>query len=252
LIEALAAGFSITRLPDYPITQLPNYPITTERRIIFSPEIRRRRIGSAPPEWRVFGEAMARTHPDRAAQIRFASAQAIRDEIAHEVPLYKGIETLTVKGDHIQWGGRTLYADGRFATPDGKAHFTPAPAPTSVPAASDAAAPAFRVSTRRGKQFNTMVQREVDPLTGARRDAVFISPGDLDRLRLPEGTRVELRSPNGSFSGCLKPVAITPGNLEVHGPEGNTLLSAAAIDPESMEPDFNATVTLHVEPADRP
>ena len=37
---------------------------------------------------------MARAFPERAAQIRFESAQAIRDEIARAVPLYAGIETL--------------------------------------------------------------------------------------------------------------------------------------------------------------
>ncbi len=225
---------------------------STERRIIFSPEIPGRRIGSAQPEWWAFGEAMARVRRDRAAQIRFASAQAIRDEIARAVPLYTGIETLRSKGDQIQWGGRTLYAGGRFATPDGKAHFTvtsmrPSPA---IPAAglSDRT---FRVSTRRGKQFNSMIQREFDPLTGARRDDVFINPTDLDRLRLAEGTRVQLQSASGTFHGRLKAVPITPGNLEVHWPEGNTLLSASAIDPESMEPDYNATVTLHADTAAR-
>ena len=64
-----------------------------------------RRIGSARPEWEVFGEAMARAFPDRADQVRFASAAAIRDEIARAVPLYAGIETLTAKGDQVQWGG---------------------------------------------------------------------------------------------------------------------------------------------------
>src|SRR3954469_18788038 len=96
---------------------------STERRIIFSPEIRGRRIGSARPEWQVFGDVMARAFPGRAAQIQFESAGAIRAEIARAVPLYRGIETLHAKGDQIQWGGRTLYADGRFATADGKAHF---------------------------------------------------------------------------------------------------------------------------------
>src|SRR5262249_45368775 len=33
---------------------------STERRIIFSPEIRGRRVGSARPEWEVFGEVAAR------------------------------------------------------------------------------------------------------------------------------------------------------------------------------------------------
>jgi anaerobic selenocysteine-containing dehydrogenase len=93
-----------------------------------------------------------------------------------------------------------------------------------------------------------MVQRDVDPLTGARRDDVLISGEDLQRLNMDDGAAVELRSPNGSFRGRLKSAPMTPGNLEVHWPEGNVLLSAAAIDPDSMEPDYNATVTLNPLP----
>ncbi len=234
---------------------------STERRIIFSPEIPGRRIGSAMPEWRVFGEAMARAFPDRASLIRFESAGAIRAEIARAVPLYAGIETLNAKGDQIQWGGRTLYADGRFATPDGKAHFMASRRLTAETAenaerkglSASSAIPAdkFRVSTRRGKQFNSMVQRDVDPLTGARRDEVLISAADLQRLALDEGVAVQLTSASGSFVGRLKSAPIRPGNLEVHWPEGNVLLSGAAIDPESMEPDYNATVTLEPATLDR-
>jgi hypothetical protein len=55
---------------------------------------------------------------------------------------------------------------------------------------------------------------------------------------------VVLTSTSGSFRGTLKAAPIKPGNLEVHWPEANTLLSASAIDPDSMEPDYNATVTL--------
>src|SRR5262249_37144275 len=163
---------------------------STERRIIFSPEIPGRRIGSARPEWQVFSEAMAEAFPDRAALIRFESAQAIRDEIARAVPLYTGIESLRAKGDQVQWGGRTLYSDGRFATPDGKAHF--AAAVDSANSANSAhSAVSFRVSTRRGKQFNSMIQRAIDPLTGAARDDIFISADDLRRLGLAAGARVE-------------------------------------------------------------
>ena len=89
-----------------------------------------------------------------------------------------------------------------------------------------------------------MIQRDVDPLTGAARDAVFISADDLVRLRMNEGDRVQLQSPSGRYEGRLMVAAITPGNLEVHWPEGTVLLLAAAIDPDSMEPDYNATVTL--------
>jgi molybdopterin-dependent oxidoreductase alpha subunit len=223
---------------------------STERRIIFSPEIRGRRVGSAKPEWWVFGEAMARAFPNRANFIRFDSAAAIRREIDRAVPLYRGIGDLKAKGDQVQWGGRTLYADGRFATPDGKAHF----ASVSPRSASDIRYGhgdplLFLVSTRRGKQFNSMVQRDVDPLNGARREDILIGVDDLLRLGLHEGDAARLRSASGLFDGRLKSAPIKTGNLEVHWPEGMPLL-ASSLDPDSMEPDYNAVVTL--EPSPRP
>jgi molybdopterin-dependent oxidoreductase alpha subunit len=215
---------------------------STERRIIFSPEIPGRRIGSARPEWWVFREVMGRARPEQCRLIGLEDAASIRREIARAVPLYAGIETFAAKGDAVQWGGRTLYSDGRFATSDGKAHFAavslPAPARTED---------SFMVSTRRGKQFNSMVQRDVDPLTGCARDAVLISSEDLVRLKAKHGERVTLRSSNGCFTGRLVEAAIKPGNLEVHWPEGNVLMSADRVDPDSIEPDYNAVVT--VEPA---
>jgi predicted molibdopterin-dependent oxidoreductase YjgC len=219
---------------------------STERRIIFSPEIPGRRVGSARPEWQVFGEAMARVRPEQASQIRFESAAAIRSEIERAVPLYAGIGRLKQKGDHVQWGGPTLYADGRFATSDGKGHFSSVAARRlravpSVPLQADDTQ--FRVSTRRGKQFNSMVQRHVDPLTGAARDEVFISREDLVRVGLAEGTHVRLRSPSGSVVGRLKVGPMRPGNLEVHWPEGNALLGTD-LDPDSLEPDYNTIVTI--------
>ena len=213
---------------------------STERRVIFSPEIPGRRIGSAKPEWWVFREVMARLDASRRHLVGMEDAAAIRAEIARTTPLYAGIEAFAAKGDQVQWGGRTLYAGGRFATPDGKAHF----APVSL-GASTRAADAFAVSTRRGKQFNSMIQREIDPLTGASRDDIFMSADDMARLRLKTGAAVRLRSSSGTFDGKVKEAAIKPGNLEVHWPEGMPLLAGSAIDPDSMEPDYNATV--HIE-----
>jgi hypothetical protein len=66
----------------------------------------------------------------------------------------------------------------------------------------------------------------------------------LRGLQLSEGTVVLLRSDSGTYTGRLKTMPMRPGNLEVHWPEGNTLLSASAIDPDSMEPDYNASVTI--------
>jgi len=87
-----------------------------------------------------------------------------------------------------------------------------------------------------------MVQRAVDPLNGAERDSVLINRGDVERLGLRDDARVRLRSADGTFDGRIKVADIRPGNLEVHWPEANVLLSASAIDPDSLEPDYNAVV----------
>ncbi|HEU5250765.1 MAG TPA: formate dehydrogenase, partial [Thermoanaerobaculia bacterium] len=131
---------------------------STERRIIFSPEIPGRRIGNARPEWEVFGDVCARVRPADAVKVRFGSTAEIRAEIARAIPLYAGIEKLEKQGDAVQWGGEALYADGRFATPDGKAHFAAVSHPPERRVDGR-----FVVSTRRGKQFNSMVQRQSIP-----------------------------------------------------------------------------------------
>jgi molybdopterin-dependent oxidoreductase alpha subunit len=212
---------------------------STERRIIFSPEVEGRRIGSAKPEWEVFGEVAARVRPERARSVRFASSAAIREEIARTIPLYAGIERLQRQGDSLQWGGPRLFADGRFHTADGKARFS-----AVTPPERRATEGRLYVSTRRGKQFNSMVQHRVDPLTGAARDDVLISAEDAARLRIANGDRIRLTSAVGHFEGRARIDAIKAGNLEVHWPEGNGLLSREEIDAASKEPDYNAVVQV--------
>ncbi len=211
---------------------------STERRIIFSPEIPGRRIGTARPEWEVLLEVAARARPADAARIRCGSLSDLRRDMAAAIPLYDGIDTLSAAGDQIQWGGERLYSDGRYATPDGFAHFASVPL---VDRRRDAGC--FSVSTRRGKQFNSMVQRETDPLTGARRRDVLMSAADAKALSLAEGEAIRLVSDSGEFHGDVRLAPIKPGNLEVHWPEGNPLLSDA-MDPDSGEPDYNAVVRV--------
>jgi predicted molibdopterin-dependent oxidoreductase YjgC len=212
---------------------------TTERRIVFSPEVPGRRVGEARPEWEVVAEVARRARPDRAARLAFADAAAVREEIARVVPEYAGMGSLRQKGDQVQWGGRTLFADGRFATSDGRAHFV-----AVQPTGRRCAPGKYLLSTRRGKQFNSMVQRDRDPLTGAARDDILISAQDLSDLELSAGMRVRLRSDNGVFEGRLRTAPLLPGNLEVHWPEGNVLLDPAALDDRSHEPDYNAMVSI--------
>ena len=58
------------------------------------------------------------------------------------------------------------------------------------------------VSTRRGKQFNSMVLAATDPLTGAGRDAVYIDEHDAGVLGVADGDPITLRSPAGRFDGA--------------------------------------------------
>ena len=84
-----------------------------------------RRIGSAKPEWEVFGEVAARVRPELARRVRFASSQAIRDEIARAVPLYAGIERLARAGRPVPVGRPAAVRRRPSShTPDGKAHFS--------------------------------------------------------------------------------------------------------------------------------
>ena len=212
---------------------------STEREIIFSPEIDGPRPPEARAEWEIFATAAERAFPERAPQIRFRDAAAIRAEIARMVPAYAGIETFATKGDHVQWGGRILCRDGAFPTPDGRARFTvAAPPERALPAGH------FLLSTRRGKQFNSMIHREKDPLTGARRSDVLMSADDATVLGVGDGEEVLLRSEVGEFRGRAKLAPMRPGNVQMHWPESQHLIRRGVRDPECGIPDFNAVVEI--------
>jgi molybdopterin-dependent oxidoreductase alpha subunit len=212
---------------------------TTERRIVFSPEIRGPRIGEARSEWQIYGDVAAAVDPERAHLVTFENGQALREEIARVVPLYVGIETLAKTGDAVQWGGARLGEDGEFATADGHAHFVPiTPYDARVPEGR------FRLSTRRGKQFNTMVWRDRDPLTGATRDAVFLSATDLERLAIADGAHVMVRSEHGELRGRVFAADIRPAHAQVFFPEGNVLLAIAVRDQASGVPEDHVLVDV--------
>jgi molybdopterin-dependent oxidoreductase alpha subunit len=216
---------------------------TTERRIVFSPEIPRQ-VGEARSEWRLFAEVANRVRPDLRGRFSWPTNADLRAEIAAVVPAYAGIEELASPGDAVQWGGRHLCAGGTFPTPSGRGRFT-ALAVADEPAADGA----FVVTTRRGKQFNSMVHGRIDPLTGAERDAVFMDGDDAVTLGLAAGDRVRLRSETGVYEGRVRLARLPTRTLQVHWPEGNVLVGAGADrrEPASKVPDYSAVVT--VEPA---
>ncbi len=214
-----------------------NTETTTERRIIFNPEIPGPRLAQARDEWRVLVEIAERVHPDRAERIAFASTDEIRQEIARIVPFYEGIQRLRRRGDHIQWGGPLLGADGRFPTPTGRARFTPlVPPQRNIPEGR------FQLTTRRGKQFNSMIFGATDVLAAARRDDVILAPEDMARLGLRDGDPVTIRSETGIFRGRARSGPLRPGLVMMYWPEANVLIRRQARDPECGMPAFRSEI----------
>lgn len=213
---------------------------TTERRIIFSPELPRQ-VGEARTEWRLFAEVANRVRPELRSAFSWPTNGDLRSEIAEVVPSYAGIESLSEPGDAIQWGGRHLCADGVFPTPTGRARFS-----ALTPNVADLDEGQFVVTTRRGKQFNSMVHAEVDPLTGAGRDAVLMDQTDAGVLGVADGDRVRLQSATGAYEGTVKVVRLPARTLQVHWPEGNVLVAGGEDhrEPGSKVPDYNAVVTV--------
>jgi molybdopterin-dependent oxidoreductase alpha subunit len=205
---------------------------TTERRIVFSPEIPGHQVGEARSEWRVFADVASRARPDLAARFAWRDNQALRAEIAEVVPLYAGIETLHDSGDNVQYGGRHLaVTNARFSVVR----------PTDVIDGD-----LFEVSTRRGKQFNSMVYAEKDPLNGADRDHILVSHRDATHLGLSDGDRIVLRSSTGELHGRVLRTKLPARTLQVHWPEGNVLLPSGPEhrEAESQIPTYTALVTL--------
>lgn len=211
---------------------------TTERRIAFSPQVVDP-PGEARSEWRIFADLAVRVAPHLAEGFDWPDNIALRSEIADVVPMYRGIETLRNVHDAVQYGGRHLCFEGNFPTASGRGAFTVVDVrPHLLPEGS------FFLSTRRGKQFNSMVFAETDPLTGAARDAVYIDTDDATRLGIADGDGVRLTSSTGTMSGTAHLVRIAAGSIQVHWPEGNVLIDAHVNADASKIPDYNAVVTI--------
>jgi molybdopterin-dependent oxidoreductase alpha subunit len=213
---------------------------STERRVILSPEVDGPRVAEARPEWEVLLDLARRVRPELAARLSYPrGTPELRAEIARVVPLYAGIEELEEGGDSFQYGGPHLCADWNFPTPDGRARFALVVPPPPPP--DDGL---FAVSTRRGKQFNSMVQDDRDAITGARRESVLVSAADAERLGIGDGDEVVVRSRFGELGGRARVAPVARGSLQVHWPEGNVLIDPGVRSAEAGIPDFNARASL--------
>ncbi|MEP6668874.1 MAG: FdhF/YdeP family oxidoreductase [Chthoniobacter sp.] len=212
---------------------------STERRVMFSPELPRQ-VGEARAEWKILRDLAARVHPERASQLGCEDGWKMREEIARVVPAYEGVQHLRKIGDAFQYGGPHLCAGGVFPTVDGKARLRAVALPVPLEDGY------FFVSTRRGKQFNTLIYAEIDPLTGAGRDAVFMSGEDAGPLHLKAGDRIALVSDLGRYEGRVFLADLAPRNLQIMWPEGNTIIRRGVVDKGGGVPDYNARVRIEV------
>ena len=217
---------------------------TTERRIIYSPSIRHdggesRTLGECRPEWEVLCEVVSRVRPEPAGALDFADTASVRAEIALVQPRYAGIEDLKRKGDQFQWGGAQLFEDGRFATPSGRARFHPA----EPPADRELLDGELFLSTRRGRQFNSMVHDGRDPLTGLERSDLLMNAEDGRARGIGAGQRVVVSSPVSRIEFVARFGQIKTGNVEAHWPECMELLPWS-LDPDSGEPEYGVRVRV--------
>lgn len=211
---------------------------STERRIRFSPEIRGPRIAEAKPEWQIAADIGKRLEPDRPDLFGFEGAAAVRREMAEVMPLYRGIEQLEKEGDSVQWGGARLGASGFPNMPDGRARLSVVKIPRiDVPEGR------FLLTTRRGKQFNSLAYGRDDPFTRADRGDVLLDPRDLEALGLSDGEAVNIVSKFGEMSGHARSAPCRRRHAQAFFPEANVLL-ARKYDPQSGEPDYATVVEV--------
>ncbi len=208
---------------------------STERRVIYSPYIKGKHIKQARSEIDVITEIASQVKPEYADKVRFASTQAIREEIAEVIPFYKGIEKLTKEGDYFQYGGERLCANWNFPTETGKAQFKSTALP-SVPLEKDE----FVIVTRRGKQFNSIVEEDIDTLNAMPRDAILINKIDASRLGFADGEQVQLINDVGIYTGRLFVSDVAEKTIQVYWPEGNVLIEAGKRSPLAEIPAYKS------------
>lgn len=212
---------------------------STERRIRFTPEIPGPRIDAARPEWRIPVDVATAARPDLGSAFPWSTTADIRREMAEAMPMYAGIEKLEREGQWVQWGGERLYADGFDRMPERRARFNAVPLPEVVIPEGW-----FYLTTRRGKQFNSIVFHSKDFHVGGRdRDSVLMNPGDAEKLGVGDGDPVRLRSDVGEWTGRVRLASMKERHLQTYWPETNVLIPRR-FDPVSGEPDYNVLVTV--------
>ncbi|MCP3740197.1 FdhF/YdeP family oxidoreductase [Rossellomorea sp. BNER] len=212
---------------------------STERMVYFSPEIKGPRIEEARAEWEIYIDLAKRVSPDKGHLIHFTDASEIREEIAIANRNYDGIQHLKEKGDVFQWGGAWLCEDGICPTVDGKGNLLPIGIPEHRKTEGQ-----FYVTTRRGKQFNSMIYSEKDPFNSAERYDIIIHSSDAKRLAIQDGESIVAYNQYGVLQGKAKLDQVKEGNIAVYWPEGNVIIPKGIYEKHAHIPEYNTNVIV--------
>ena len=187
--------------------------------------------------------------PSSPSALRFDGTPAIRAEIAEVVPLYardrgaaRGRRLVPVR--RARTARRATTSRPRTARRTSRRSRSPEPVADGRHG--------FALSTRRGKQFNSMVQETTR--LDHRRDAR--GGADQRRRRRAAGHRRRRRGaaaqrPRRAARPRRRSRRSRPATLQVHWPEGNVLIGDAGRSPEAGIPDYNARVDDQARWADQ-
>lgn len=239
--SSLLPGAAVLLLPAQTRYETPGggTATSTERRIRFTPEIAGPRIAEARPEWEIPVRVALAARPGLSSSFPWTGPADIRREMAQAMPMYAGVDSLEREGQWVQWGGKHLFTDGFTKMPGGRARFTNVRLPeTTIPAGR------FLMTTRRGKQFNSMTYGTRDPLMGGHtRQDVLLAASDAASLGIADGDPIRLTSEAGTWDGIARLAPMKPRHVQTYWPETNVLITRRS-DPLSGEPDYNAIVGI--------
>jgi len=212
--------------------------------------------GDALPDWQLV-QAVAR-YMGHGEQLPYRSAAEIYDELRLLTqggqPLdISGISYMRLREGPIQWpcpeethpGTPRLYADGRFATPDGRARFRPAEfaPPGELP---DAVYPFWLTTGRVLEQWHSRTRTgQVAKLNQKETGSYLeIHPDDAAQLDIVDGEQVHLYSRRGGCTAVARlsqDIARGVLFMPIHWENGNPNWATNPIfDPHSKQPELKA------------
>jgi ferredoxin-nitrate reductase len=231
--------------------------------------------GDALPDWEIFARLGRALGFEDA--FGYASAAEVFDEFARttagRVCDQSGLSHERLRRGSVQWpcpagqpagdaGTERLYADHRYATPDGRARLVPTPpAPPAEP--PDADYPLVLTTGRVASQWHTMTRTGKSRALRDSEPEPFLElhPLDAARFGVRDGERVTVESRRGGAVLTARVVDTVPAGTvfapfhwaALHAPPGAGSVNAAttrASDPISRQPDLKACA-VRVEPAAR-